>query len=358
MKSSTNLILEVKKVFPTPLPIYCLLFVFLVSSCGQKEEVFDPSKESIFDQFVGDSMVYLTIETDFDQLFKNKAEGEYQPASLVALQSDGNEVKKDIRVSARGVTRRKICEFPPLKFWFSKEELISEDLQDFHTLKLVTHCSDSLGNEQLLLKEYLAYRLLNLLTDYSFHVQLARVKYVDSSNSYPSQEKYAFLIENNKEMAARLQGDLLDADEYQLKAINKENYNLLAIFQYMIGNTDWNMFRHHNIKLVLPHNEEIPMAVPYDFDYSGLVNAPYAVPYASLPIKHVRERFLQWKGKDVAELEGTIQLFLDKKEEILATCKSFSALEKEAREDITGYLESFFSLLENPENLAKELKQM
>ena len=357
MKNSTHLTFKVREVTSLPFPVYCLLFVFLIS-CGQKEEAFDPSKESIFDQFVGDSLVHLTIETDFDHLIKNKAEGEYQSASLVAMQSDGGRVEKDIRVSARGVTRRKICEFPPLKFRFSKKELLSDDLQDFHTLKLVTHCSDSLDNEQLLLKEYLVYKLFNLLTEHSFYVQLAQVKYIDSSESYPSQEKYAFLIENNKEMAARLQSKLLDADEYQLKTINKENYNLLAVFQYMIGNTDWNMFRHHNVKMVLPHNEQVPLAIPYDFDYAGLVNAPYAVPYASLPIENVRERFLQWRGKDIADLEGTIQLFHEKKVSVLATCNSLTVLDEEARKDIIQYLESFFVLLEDREQLAKELNQM
>lgn len=334
--------------------LFALMMVFIWLSCGNKKEAFDPSKESIFDQFVHDSIVDLAIKTDFFHFFENKDVEKYQPATLVFTRQDGHSFEKEISVGARGVTRKRICEFPPLKFWFSKEELKSEDLQDFHTLKLVTHCSDSLDNEQLLLKEYLVYRIFNLLTEQSFQVQLARVKYVDSSSTYPSQEKYAFLIENNKEMAARLQGKLLKQDKYQLKTINKDNYNVLALFQYMIGNTDWNLFRFHNVKLVLPHEEPIPLAVPYDFDYSGLVNAPYAVPYASLPIKHVRERFLQWKGKDITEMEKTIQFFLQKKADIIALCQNFKELDEAARLDIVDYLESFFVLLENPGGLIRE----
>jgi hypothetical protein len=339
-------------------PMLAFLMVFTLLSCGKKEEPFDPSKESIFDQFVQDSIVDLAIETDFFHFFENKDVEKYQPATLVFSGQDGHSFEKEISVGARGVTRKRICEFPPLKFWFSKEELKSEDLQDFHTLKLVTHCSDSLVDEQLLFKEYLVYRIFNLLTEHSFHVQLARVKYIDVSNHYPSQEKYAFLIENNKEMAARLQGKLLKQDKYQLKTINKDNYNLLALFQYMIGNTDWNLSRFHNIKLVLPHEAEVPLAIPYDFDYSGLVNAPYAVPYASLPIKHVRERFLQWRGKDVSELESTIRFFLEKKEDIIALCRNFQELDEAVRADIVDYLESFFVLLEEPGKLVKEQKQM
>lgn len=350
--------MEIKKTLPHLAGILCLAFFLLAGlSCSEREEVYDPNKESIFDQFVRDSLVQLTIETDFQHLFENKEDEEYQPAVLVSVRPDGSEWKKDIRVSARGVTRKKICAFPPLKFAFSKEELLSNDLLDFHTLKLVTHCSDTLSDEQLLLKEYLVYRLYNLVTDKSFHVQLARVHYVDTSNNYPSRDKYAFLIENNKEMAARLQGELLDEDEYQLKTIDRENYNALVLFQYMIGNTDWNLSRFHNVKLVLPHGAEVPVAVPYDFDYCGLVNAPYAVPYASLPIKNVRERFLQWRGKDIKELEGAIQLFLEKKPAILAACSDFTALDAGIRADIVQYLESFFVQLEEPERLELALRK-
>lgn len=350
--------MQIKNALSYAVSILCLVFVLFAGlSCSEKEEAYDPNKESIFDQFIRDSLVQLTIETDFQQLFENKQAGEYQPAVLVSVRPDGSEWKKDIQVSARGVTRKKICAFPPLKFAFSKEELLSNDLLDFHTLKLVTHCSDTLSDEQLLLKEYLVYKLYNLVTDHSFHVQLARVQYVDTGNKHPSREKNAFLIENNKEMAARLQGELLDEDEYQLKTIDRENYNTLVLFQYMIGNTDWNLSRFHNVKLVLPRGAEVPVAVPYDFDYCGLVNAPYAVPYASLPIKNVRERFLQWRGKDIQELAGAIQLFLEKKPAILAACHDFTVLDETIRADIVQYLESFFVQLEEPERLELALRK-
>lgn len=335
--------------------LICLTLFLFFSSCESENEVYDPTKESIFDRFARDSLAYLSVETDFEQLFENKFEGKYQPAKLTFEGADGHTLETDIELSARGVTRKKICSFPPIKFRFSKEELASADLQDFHTLKLVTHCQDSLDSEQLILKEYLAYRILNLLTEHSFHVQLARVHYVDTKHRYPPEEKYAFLIENNKEMAARLGGELLDEDEYKLKTINKENYNLLALFQCMIGNTDWNLSRFHNIKLVLPKGDEVPLAVPYDFDYSGLVNAPYAVPYASLPIANVRERFLQWRGTDVTQLAEAIDLLQSRKEAILELCQTMPGLKPEVRGDVVGYLAPFFDLVQEPLLVEREL---
>lgn len=328
---------------------------FIFCSCNKKTEGPDLSKTSVFDLFHQDSVALLTIETDFKNLFDTKQEEAYQTASLAFTGMDGEEWRKDINVSTRGVTRKKICDFPPLKIAFSKEELASEDLSEYHTLKLVTHCQDSTHNEQLLLKEYLVYRLYNVLTDHSFRTQLAKVKYIDSNDHFPDQEKYAFIIENNKEMAARLSGELLSSKTYQLKAINEENYNLLALFQYMVGNTDWNLSRQHNIKLVLPKEEEIPVAVPYDFDYSGLVNANYAVPHANLPIAHVRERFFQWRGKDPVGLNPAIERLKEKKNQLFEVCRLLPMMEEGHRQDAIAYLESFFSILEDPEGVNKEL---
>ncbi|MDV7389754.1 hypothetical protein RZS08_00310, partial [Arthrospira platensis SPKY1] len=110
--------------------------------------------------------------------------------------------------------------------------------------------------------------------------------------------------------------------------------------------------RHHNIKLVLPEGREVPLAIPYDFDYSGLVNAPYAVPYASLPISSVRERYFQWRGKDLAELEPAIQRFREQKEAILSTCRNLAGLQPQVRDDLIEYLESFYRALDNPQQLA------
>ena len=254
-------------------------------------------------------------------------------------------LKKKIKVCARGVTRKKLCDFPPLKIRFSKKDLRSYDLEDFHTLKLVTHCLEEPGSEQLLFKEYLAYRLYNIITDKSFQVQLVKVKYVDSKNHHPPQDKYAFLIENHKEMADRIQGELIKEDNYQLKTIDEENYNQLTVFQYMVGNTDWNLSEQHNIKLVMPASKNVPYAIPYDFDYSGLVNAPYARPYATLPIENVRDRFFQWRGKNQEGLQLTFELFLSKRNELLAACEEFKLLDEEVKTDVLNYLHSFFALL-------------
>ncbi|MEM6376866.1 MAG: hypothetical protein AAF705_01560, partial [Bacteroidota bacterium] len=127
--------------------------------------------------------------------------------------------------------------------------------------------------------------------------------------------------------------------------IPSEDYQRLALFQYMIGNTDWNLHKQHNIKWLRTKDGAIP--VPYDFDYSGLVNAPYAKPHPSLPIDSVRERFLQYRGKDLQALEGMRSEIRQKQATLIQTCEQFKALSAEEKEELLNYLDGFFNVDQN-----------
>ena len=85
--------------------------------------------------------------------------------------------------------------------------------------------------------------------------------------------------------------------ELENVAINTEQterkqMTLVALFEYMIGNTDWSVPAYHNIKLMQDRKnpESIPFAVPYDLNHCGFVNAPYAVPPEELGIETVKDR--------------------------------------------------------------------
>ena len=63
----------------------------------------------------------------------------------------------------------------------------------------------------------------------------------------------------------------------------------MSIFQYMIGNLDWSVLKSHNIALFRREDGTI-IPLPFDFDYSGLVNAEYAVPPKALHLYSIRVR--------------------------------------------------------------------
>jgi hypothetical protein len=325
-----------------------ILFV-IHTGCGEEKTGQDNAdqQESIFDQFSFAEIINLDLSTNVDSLLLNKEEEVDQPASLSFADASGQPVHFDLEVSARGVTRKGYCTIPPIKLKFPKPVLTEAGLAGFKTLKLVIPCRDSATYEDLVMKEYLCYKLYQLITDQSFRVQLAKINLVNSTNQTTVMEKYGFIIEHEDEMARHLNGKILDDAVDQIKSVDKETYNLLTVFQYMIGNTDWNLSLRHNIKLVDCPQNSSPIPVPYDFDFSGIVNAPYAKPHPNLPIKNVTDRFFQWRGKDPEQLNQCIEEFRDKKEDILDKVYNFKWQNEASKRDMLGYLDAFYGEIES-----------
>lgn len=322
-----------------------LLIAFAYTSCTSAAD--EPAQASYFEQWQNEALLELEIETDLEQLFANQNEAAEQTANLT-WKASATRAQIQADISVRGKTRREICDFPPLKLKLDKEQLQAQGFNaDFRSLKLVTHCLA--GNDELVLREYLIYKMLNELTDKSFRVQLARVTYRSNGNA---TEAYAFLIEDKDEMAGRLNGSVLESDQRELATIDAEQYRLLTVFAYMIGNTDWNLGKSHNIKLVQTADGGAPVPVPYDFDYSGLVNAPYANPHPQLPIQNVRQRFFQWRGASAQGLDETIGHFRTKKYDLYKVVQTFDYLDEASRRDMLQYLDEFYQSLPKLPTLA------
>jgi len=315
-----------------------------------------PAQEntSLFQSLSADGVVNLTIETNLDSLILNKKKLVYQ-AATVRIQSASNmDIVHEVKVGARGRSRRKYCDFPPLKLKFSKKGLADLGLStSYKSIKLVTHCLEGAAAQNNVLEEYLAYKLYNVLTNNSFKVQLVHVKYIDSSNGN-SSEKFGVLIENTDEMAERLGGEEDETMGLPVEAYDRAQLNKFAVFQYMIGNEDWRLNFLRNAKLVkLPSGKILP--IPYDFDSSGLVNADYAIPDRDLRLESVLQR--QFMGDFASKKERTavLDFFLAKKVELIQTIENCEQLDTAGKATATAYLNSFFEVIENKKILKKAI---
>ena len=114
----------------------------------------------------------------------------------------------------------------------------------------------------------------------------------------------------------------------------------LAVFQYLIGNTDWSVKALHNIKL-LSVPGSAPIAVPYDFDYSGLVNASYAVPPAHLPLSSVTERYYNGHCRPEQEILSILAEWKGLKTRIDEILRDFP-LSLDEKNRALNYLQTFF----------------
>jgi hypothetical protein len=128
----------------------------------------------------------------------------------------------------------------------------------------------------------------------------------------------------------------------------------LAIFNYMVANWDWSVPGQHNVKIFKSLNYDngaLGIAVPYDFDLTGVVNADYAIPPPNMNIEKVRDRIYSGSCRTKEVYIKDLREFIDRKEKIYSTVNSCSQLNQRSKKDITTYLDSFFDQLEKPRNL-------
>lgn len=218
---------------------------------------------------------------------------------LEYVDADGRDVVLDIEVNVRGKSREELCTYPPLKIDFVRDEVEGTVFAGQNKLKLVTLCERTPEFRAYLAKEFLIYRLFNALTDRSFRVRWAEIDYVDESRKKPDEfSAPAFFIEDDREVADRLGLEVVER-EHQLPIADLEPRHtaLLALFQYMIGNTDWDIAPAageaccHNAKTIAAADGSV-ILLPYDFDQAGLINTGYAAPSRVLQryINEVTER--------------------------------------------------------------------
>ena len=308
--------------------------------------------------FCKDEPFVCDLSFDIKKLFKEKYIDEYHDAKLCYRLNDSVDLEKTIRLKARGITRKRLCYLPPLKINLKKAEIQSGELKGIKKLKLVTCCKYSRTFEQYVLKEYMTYKLYNLLTDYSFRVRLIQIRYVDIGRKKPKEyTSYGFAIEDVDVLAERNNAIKININTLNQNCIDKVSMNRFSLFQYMIGNTDWSVTGRHNLKL-LKLNDPLkvtPFVVPYDFDYSGFVNTHYSIPAEKLMLENVRERLFQGVCCTNEEYETTIQEFLDKKESIYQTILEFEYFKEWTRNDVLVYIDDFFSIIESDDLISRNI---
>ena len=230
-------------------------------------------------------------------------------------------------------------------------------------LKLVAHCRDKSDRyEQNVIEEYLAYRILNTLTDISYRVRLAHVTYVDSEEKYDDRVSYAFFIEHKKRMSKRLDLALISTAGIQTSDLAGPYSDLTSLFQFMIGNTDFSPIAGpegedccHNSTLF--GNEGGPVySVPYDFDMSGLVDAPYAEPNPQFRIRRVTQRLYRGRCDYIGNLETTVQLFQDKRDAIYGLFEAQQELEQSTRKKATKFIDRFSLVVDDPRKRQREIE--
>jgi hypothetical protein len=275
------------------------------------------------------------------------------PLSLSYYKKDSSEVIIPVKVKTRGHFRRQRenCVYPPLLIEFSKDENhLSSVFREQRKLKLVMPCND----DKYLIREWLVYKIYNLVTPKSFRARLVKVKLDDDRKKKESSPFYGILLEEEKQMAKRNK-EIIVERKLSSQQTETDVFLNMAVFQYLIGNTDWSVPYQHNIKLLAPDSMAIPCVVPYDFDHAGIVEAPYAHPAEELQMTSVRERrFRGYCIRDMKDYKDIIDLYNRLKKDIYSLYTQCDLLEEKYVKYTTAYLDEFYKTINNPKSLEKE----
>jgi len=323
-----------------------LLFTLLLSlswfvALGQEQSIEKAKPPSIFEVLTPKEAVKMTLETDLTTIIEQRKTNQYFPGILRT--EDGKVYKVELR--SRGKFRRKISAYPPLKMKFKKKALVAEGLDTLNEIKIVLPCFENSKGDELIVREYLAYKMYEQLTNVSLRARLIRLTIRDTHVEKTRRQMYAILLEDEEELVARLQGELHEEYGIPADSFQTNQAALMVMFQYMIGNTDWEVSMLRNVRMVrVPTTGKI-LLVPYDFDFAGLVGAPYASPNSDTGLKNVRDRFLMSSGVKPEALKRALNVLIASKQQLYALCKS-KHLDYSASEDMNKYLRRFFEKVE------------
>lgn len=332
----------------SPKNIICLISLLLFVQFTKSQEL----KEL----FRSDEILEMTISLPLKKVINDAKERNEHAAKLSYQLADSTVFVHHIKVQVRGRTRasRDICSFPPLKLDFNKTDTKQTIFEGQNKLKLVTHCKSGKYYEEYYQKEYIVYKMYQKVSPYSFNVRLCHITYIDPDKPLKKISYYGFLLESIKDVAKRNDMKVFKDSVMNMQSINKDNLDKLVMFQYLIGNLDWSIPTLHNIKLIVGKKGSLPLAVPYDFDYSGMVDTPYAIPAPQTNLTDVKSRlFLGFCRQD--KYKSTIDFFNSIRKELNDDINTADFLTEKTRKRMNSYLSVFYSYINDPKQVDKRI---
>jgi hypothetical protein len=333
------------------------LLILTLALAGTFRSIDLAAQEGPAPLFSSHDVLSVTIEAPLTTLMRERSDEEYLDGKFTV---DGKTF--DLKLRTRGNFRRQKanCPFAPIRLNFQKGQVGDSILEGQDKLKLVTHCNTRRGNyDQLVLREYLTYRILQTLTDKHFGARLMRITYVDTEGG-DSIERWGFVIEDEEDIGTRLGLERLEVAELSYRDLDASQTILITMYQYLIGNLDFSFVRGpegsdccHNSVPFSDGTTTFP--IPYDFDHAGLIDAPYAKPAPQFNVRTVKTRVYRGRCPYNDLLPETLDYINGKRGEIEAAVAEVDGLDKGNRREVDKYIEQFFGVISDPKKIDRQL---
>ena len=305
--------------------------------------------------FENDSVLKITLSGNLRDLMTDKGENpQNHPVVISYAEANGNQLSVNSQARTRGHFRKTMgnCTYPPLLLQFTKSDTLSSSIfKDQERLKLVMPC---VGDDYVV-KEWLVYKIYNLVTPKSFRARLVSVELYDTKKKKSTSPFYGILLEEDRQMAKRNE-DVVVKRQLRPEETDQMTFLKMAMFEYLVGNTDWSV-QYQNIKLLAPGTDTLttPATVPYDFDHAGLVSPPYAKPAEQLNMNSVRDR--RYRGyclQDMKKFDDAIALYNKIKPDIYKLYTDCTLLDAKYVKSTIKYLDEFYETINNPAAFKKD----
>ncbi len=328
---------------------------------GNKTALFEEKlivKQSLFgyiyNQSKFDTKSTIILKTNMSGIIRNKMKEEFEVASFQFVNGQNDKlVSLNGRLRARGNIRKSVCRIPPVKFDFIKKELSTYNFAKADKLKLVFPCSDGDYDQEKLNREYFAYQLYSLIDTNCAMASLINIKIINEKEE--EEVDYHFkgmILEDEDAYALRINAAIIGIDKKILSpSLERCSFLKMFFFQYMIGNTDWSIVNRHNLFVVKKPELNRVIAIPYDFDYSGIVNQRYAVPFEKLNIHSVKDRhFMPYIVED-HEVVQMIGFYKSIGSKVFSLIEDADYLNEKSKSEISEFMDDFYKLLDDPKKL-------
>ena len=297
----------------------------------------------------------LTLHAPFGKLRRDRAEQTEYRAGFITYKGDSGEVRIPVRLRTRGIWRKKNCEIPPLMLNFTNDSTKKTAFARLDRARFTLHCRNNDEYEQYVLQEYQLYRVHRLLTPWSYDVRLARVTYVDSEKRDTLTTRWAFFSETDEAFVARHGVKLVETKGAGPADVDPYTSAFYGVFQYFVGNSDFSIRGLHNAVLVLKDEQHYPVA--RDFDWSGAVNARYAVPSPILKIRSVTTRIMRGFCHPTENFDRVFALFREKKDAIYGLYRDEIAapMKPNVVTQTLKYFDEFYETINDPKRAKREI---
>lgn len=298
--------------------------------------------------FDSEEVLEFTLQSDLKAVFKDRGDDPQYRKATIKYEEGQTTIEIPLKIRTRGHFRKMAsnCKYPPILLNFAKSTTPKSSIfygQD--KTKLVTPCR----GDQFVIHEYLVYKLYNLITPKSFRARLVKVIYHDTNKNKSSDPYYGILLEEEKQMAKRNKMKSVEIERLKPESTKEDDFLTMAVFQYMIGNTDWSVQFQQNIKLLSNDSTPLPITVPYDFDHAGIVRAPYANPAPELGLRSTLQRLYRgYCMKDLKPLDEVFETFNKLKNDFYAVYQDNPLINDGFKKQTIKFLDEFYETINDP----------